>query len=184
MSKKRCPWCVGNELYEKYHDLEWGVPVYDDKTLFEFLVLESFQAGLSWLTILKKREDFRTAFANFSIPEVAKYSAKDVEELLNNEKIVRNRLKIEAAINNAKRVIEIQEEYTSLSDYLWSFIDHKPINNSVKSQKEVPAKTALSQKISKELKKKGFKFLGPTTVYAFMQATGMVNDHENTCFKK
>jgi len=184
MSKKRCPWCLGNTLYEEYHDLEWGVPVFEDTVLFGFLVLESFQAGLSWLTILKKRENFRKAFYDFDIKKVADFSTEDVENLLNNAGIVRNRLKIEAAINNAKRVLEIQNEHASLSDYLWNFTNHQPIINNIETHKDVPATTPLSEKISKELKKKGFKFLGPTTVYAFMQAVGMVNDHENDCFKK
>ncbi len=184
MSKKRCPWCQGNALYEKYHDLEWGVPVYKDKVLFEFLILESFQAGLNWLSILKKRENFRKAFADFNIQKVANFTETDKERLLQDAGIVRNKLKIEAAINNAQRVLEIQQEYGSLSKFLWQFVNHTPIVNSVKNYKNVPAKTALSENLSKALKKKNFKFLGPTTVYAFMQAVGMVNDHENTCFKK
>ncbi len=184
MSKKRCPWCQGNALYEKYHDLEWGVPVYDDKILFEFLILESFQAGLNWLSILKKRENFKKAFAGFEIQKIADFTDKDKARLLNDTGIVRNKLKIEAAINNAQCVLEIQQEYGSLSKFFWQFVNHTPIVNSVKNYKIVPAKTPLSEKISKELKQKGFKFLGPTTIYAFMQAVGMVDDHENSCFKK
>lgn len=183
MTKKRCAWVGSDELYIKYHDEEWGVPVYDDEKLFEFLILEGFQAGLSWITILKKRESFRLAFDNFDYKKIAKYDAKKIAALLNNEGIVRNRLKVNATVTNAKAFMEIQKEFGSFSKYIWKFTEGKPIVNHYKNIKEVPAKTELSDKISKDLKKRGFKFVGSTIIYAHMQATGMVNDHTTDCFR-
>ena len=181
--KKRCFWVSDDELYTKYHDEEWGVPVYDDHTLFEFLILETFQAGLSWITVLKKRENFRKAFDNFDYKKISDYSEKKYEELLSNEGIIRNKLKIKATISNAKAFMKIQEEYGSYSNYYWAFVNGKPIQNGFKTKTEVPATTDLSDKISKDLKKKGFKFVGSTVIYAYMQATGMVNDHTTDCFR-
>ena len=178
---KRCDWVSTDELYINYHDEEWGKPVYDDETIFEFLVLESFQAGLSWITILKKREHFREAFDQFDYKKIAQYTDDKVEELMQNAGIVRNRLKILATINNAKRFQEIQNEFGSFSTYIWSFVGGKPIVNSYQSIQEVPATTEISDALSKDLKKRGFKFLGSTVVYAHMQATGMVNDHIVDC---
>jgi DNA-3-methyladenine glycosylase I len=183
MAKVRCDWCNNSEIYVKYHDEEWGEPVYEDQEFFEMLVLESFQAGLNWLTILKKREHFREAFDDFDYKLIAQYSDAKVKELLSNEGIIRHRGKIEATINNAKAFMSIQKEFNSFSNYIWSYVDHQPILNHFLTLNEVPAQTDLSQKISKDLRKRGFKFLGPTTVYAFMQATDMVNDHLTYCFK-
>ena len=183
MEKIKCDWCKGSELYENYHDQEWGVPVFDDQKQFEFLVLESAQAGLSWITVLKKRENYRIAYDHFDVKKVAKYDDKKVDELLQNEGIIRNRLKILASINNAQRFIEIQEQEGSFYNYLWRFFDGKPLINKWQSMKEIPAKTDLSDLISKDLKKRGFKFLGSTIVYAHLQATGLINDHIVTCFK-
>lgn len=182
MEKTRCAWVTKDQIYIDYHDKEWGKPVYDDKTLFEFLILESFQAGLSWLTILKKRENFRNAFDNFDVEKVAKYTENKVEELVKNEGIIRHRGKINAAINNAKLFIEIQEEFGSFSTFMWNYVNHQPIINHPKTIKEVPATTELSDLIAKDLKKRGFKFFGSTIIYAHMQATGMVNDHTMDCF--
>lgn len=178
---KRCDWVSTDELYINYHDNEWGKPVYDDATIFEFLVLESFQAGLSWITILKKREHFRDAFDQFDYKKIAYYSEEKVEALMQNAGIVRNRLKILATINNAQRFLEVQKEFGTFSAYIWSFVGGKPLINSFKSIKEVPATTEISDALSKDLKKRGFKFLGSTVVYAHMQATGMVNDHIVDC---
>lgn len=178
---KRCDWVSTDELYINYHDNEWGKPVYDDATIFEFLVLESFQAGLSWITILKKREHFRDAFDQFDYKKIAYYSEEKVEALMQNAGIVRNRLKILATINNAQRFLEVQKEFGTFSTYIWSFVGGKPLVNSFKSIKEVPATTEISDALSKDLKKRGFKFLGSTVVYAHMQATGMVNDHIVDC---
>lgn len=178
---KRCNWVSTDELYIKYHDNEWGKPVYDDATIFEFLVLESFQAGLSWITILKKREHFRDAFDQFDYKKIAYYSEEKVDALMQNAGIVRNRLKILATINNAQRFLEVQKEFGTFSAYIWSFVGGKPLVNSFKSIKEVPATTEISDALSKDLKKRGFKFLGSTVVYAHMQATGMVNDHIVDC---
>lgn len=178
---KRCDWVSTDELYINYHDNEWGKPVYDDATIFEFLVLESFQAGLSWITILKKREHFRDAFNQFDYKKIAHYSEEKVVALMQNAGIVRNRLKILATINNAQRFLEVQKEFGTFSDYIWSFVGGKPLDNSFKSIKEVPATTEISDALSKDLKKRGFKFLGSTVVYAHMQATGMVNDHIVDC---
>ncbi len=180
---KRCGWCVGDSLYEAYHDLEWGVPVRDDATLFEFLTLETFQAGLSWITVLRKRENFRQAFDNFDYRKIASYDQIKVEELLQDEGIIRNRLKVQATVNNAQRYLEVQEEHGSFSNYIWSFVDHQPIRNAVENYRDAPSTSPLSDRISKDLKSKGFKFVGSTVVYAHMQATGMVNDHEVSCFR-
>jgi len=182
MEKIRCNWVSNDELYIKYHDEEWGKPVYDDKVLFEFLVLESFQAGLSWITILKKRENFRKAFDNFNDKKIVKYNDAKIEELMQNEGIIRHRGKIEATINNAKVFQEIQKEFGSFSEYLWKYVNGKPIDNNLKSIKDAVAKTEISDALAKDLKKRGFKFMGSTTVYAFMQAVGMVNDHVTSCF--
>lgn len=182
--KKRCEWVrQGNTLYEQYHDNEWGVPVYDDKTIFEFLVLESAQAGLSWEIVLRKRENYRKAFAQFNPQKVARFTQKDVTQLLKNEGIIRNRAKIEASIHNAKRFLEIQKEFGTFANYIWGFVDWQPIQNKWKSIKELPAITDEAIALAKDLKKRGFKFLGPTVVYAHMQATGMVNDHTTDCFR-
>lgn len=181
--KYRCGWCEGNDLYQTYHDKEWGVPVYNDATLFEFLILETFQAGLSWITVLKKRENFRKAFDNFNYKKIATYNQVKIDSLIENTGIIRNKLKIKATITNAQSFIKIQKEFGSFSNYIWGFIDGKPIKNSWKSLKDVPANTPLSDTISKDLKKRGFKFVGTTIVYAHMQATGMVNDHEVNCFR-
>ncbi|WP_442265287.1 DNA-3-methyladenine glycosylase I [Tenacibaculum sp. ZS6-P6] len=181
--KKRCFWVSNDPLYIEYHDKEWGGPVYDDETLFEFLLLESFQAGLSWITILKKRENFREAFDGFDYKKIANYNEDKFNELVVNEGIIRNKLKIKAAITNAKAFMEVQKEYGSFSKYIWAFFNGKPIKNNFKTREEVPATTPLSDEISKALKKRGFKFVGSTIIYAFMQATGMVNDHTTDCFK-
>ena len=183
MTKHRCGWCLGDPLYEAYHDQEWGVPVYDDQTIFEFLILETFQAGLSWITILRKRENFREALDDFDYKKIARYSEAKLEALLQNPGIIRNKLKVKATVSNAQAFIEIQEEFGSFSKYIWSFVNHKPVQNSVKIYKEAPATTAISDALSKDLKKRGFKFTGSTVVYAHMQATGMVNDHEVDCFR-
>jgi DNA-3-methyladenine glycosylase I len=182
--KCRCGWCGTDPFYIKYHDEEWGKPVHDDKVLFEFLVLESFQAGLSWLTILRKRENFRKAFANFDVKKVAKFDEQKYEALMQDTGIVRNQLKIRAAINNAKCFMEIQKEFGSYDNYIWSFVDHKPIVNKPKTLKDLPAKTPLSDAMSKDMGKRGFKFRGSTICYAFMQAVGMVDDHLVDCWKK
>ncbi|MCL6267531.1 DNA-3-methyladenine glycosylase I [Flagellimonas myxillae] len=183
MNIHRCGWCEGDSLYEAYHDNEWGVPVKDDKTLFEFLVLETFQAGLSWITVLRKRENFRKAFDLFNYQKIAAYNQTKIDELLSNPGIIRNKLKVHAAISNAQAFMEIQKEMGSFSAYIWGFVDGKPIRNSWATHKDCPATTPLSDQISKDLKKRGFKFVGSTVIYAFMQATGMVNDHETGCFR-
>ena len=182
-SKIRCPWCLGFDQYVSYHDEEWGVPVYDDKIHLEFLVLESAQAGLSWATILKKREGYRNAFADFDYKVVADFPDSYVEELLHDPGIIRNKLKIKAAINNAQRFMEVQQEFGSFSDYIWSFVGGKPIQNKLQSMKDASATSAESDRLAKDLKKRGFKFLGSTTIYAHMQATGLVNDHLVDCFR-
>ncbi|MBA5792986.1 DNA-3-methyladenine glycosylase I [Flavobacterium sp. xlx-214] len=181
MSQTRCDWVSTDELYVKYHDEEWGKPVYDDETIFEFLVLESFQAGLSWITVLKKRENFREAFDQFNYKKIVQYTDDKVEELMQNAGIIRNRLKILATINNAQRFQEVQKEFGSFSKYIWGFVNNKPLVNNFKTIKEVPATTDISDALAKDLKKRGFKFLGSTVVYAHMQATGMVNDHILNC---
>ncbi len=183
MTKIRCAWCGDDPLYVSYHDSEWGVPVKDDATLFEFLILETFQAGLSWITVLRKRDNFRKAFDDFDYRVIAKYDQAKIDSLLQDAGIIRNKLKIRATITNAIAFMEVQEEFGSFSNYIWSFVDGKPIVNSFKSMKEIPANTALSDTISKDLKKRGFKFVGTTVVYAHMQATGMVNDHVVDCFR-
>ena len=182
-SKKRCGWCLGDPLYEAYHDEEWGIPVYDDDTLFEFLILETFQAGLSWITILRKRENFRNAFDNFDYKKIANYNQDKIESLLVDAGIIRNKLKINATVTNAKAFMEIQKEFGSFSKYIWDFVDGKPIKNKLENHKNAPATTPLSDSISKDLKKRGFKFVGSTVIYAHMQATGMVNDHVTECFR-
>ncbi len=183
MEKQRCWWCGEDPLYIEYHDTEWGVPVKDDAKLFEFLILETFQAGLSWITVLKKRENFRNAFDNFNYKKIATYSEEKVEELLQDAGIIRNKLKVRATITNAAAFMKVQQEFGSFSDYIWGFVDGKPIKNSLKNKSEVPANTTVSDAISKDLKKRGFKFVGSTVVYAHMQATGMVNDHLTDCFR-
>ena len=183
MTKHRCGWCLGDPLYETYHDKEWGVPVYDDNTLFEFLILETFQAGLSWITILRKRENFRKAFDNFDYRKIARYDQVKIESLLEDAGIIRNTLKIKATITNAQAFMDVQKEFGSFSEYIWRFVDGKPIKNKLKHYKDAPPTTALSDSISVDLKKRGFKFVGSTVIYAHMQATGMVNDHEMVCFR-
>jgi DNA-3-methyladenine glycosylase I len=179
----RCSWCEKDPLYIEYHDTEWGVPVHDDKKLFEFLILESFQAGLSWLTILRKRENFKKAFAGFDPRKVAKFDEKKVRELLQDTGIIRNQLKIRAAINNAQRFLEVQKEFGSFAQYIWGFVGGKPIVNKRRLLKEIPATSEVSDRMSKDMGKRGFKFRGSTICYAFMQAVGMVNDHVVECFK-
>ena len=182
--KIRCQWCVGDKLYQEYHDKEWGKPIYDDAILFEFIILESFQAGLSWITILKKRENFRNAFDNFNYKKIANYDEKKIAELMQNAGIIRSELKIKSAISNAKAFLKIQQEFGSFSKYIWNFTNGKPIVNHPKTVIDVPATTILSETISKDLKKRGFKFVGPTIVYAYMQAVGIVNDHVADCFTR
>ena len=179
--KTRCAWAGKTEIYINYHDNEWGKPVHGDNKLFEFLILETFQAGLSWITILKKRENFRIAFDSFDFKKVAKYDDIKFEELINNAGIIRNKLKIKSAISNAKAFIKIREEFGTFDNYIWGFVNHKPIINNWKKNEDVPATTELSDLISKDLKKRGFKFVGSTVIYAHMQATGMVNDHLIDC---
>ena len=181
--KHRCGWCLGDPIYIEYHDKEWGVPVYDDPTIFEFLVLETFQAGLSWITILRKRENFRKAFDNFDYKKIANYSEEKIDELLQDAGIIRNKLKVRATVTNALAFMKIQEEFGSFSKYIWGFVNGKPIKNAVQHYKVAPSTTNISDLISKDLKKRGFKFVGSTVIYAHMQATGMVNDHEISCFR-
>ncbi len=181
--KVRCGWCLKDDLYKKYHDEVWGEPVFDEKTLFAFLNLEGAQAGLSWYTILKKEVGYRKAFLNWDIKKIAKMGEKDILRLKGNPEIVRNTLKIKAVITNAQAYLKLKKT-TTLSDYLWAYVDGKPIVNNWKSLDQIPAETPLSKEISKDLKKKGFKFVGPTIVYAYMQAVGMVNDHLITCWKR
>ncbi|MCL4682581.1 MAG: DNA-3-methyladenine glycosylase I [Rhodocyclaceae bacterium] len=180
---QRCPWCGEDPLYVAYHDAEWGVPVHDDRRLFEFLILEGAQAGLSWITILRKREAYRRAFAGFDAEKVARYGAREAKRLLADPGIVRNRLKIEAAIANARRFLEVQETFGSFDAYVWRFVDGRPIVNRWKSLAQVPAATRESEALSRDLKARGFRFVGPTICYAHMQATGMVNDHLVGCFR-
>jgi len=182
-NKQTCSWPKGDLLLIKYHDTEWGVPLHNDKKLFEFLILEGFQAGLSWLTILRKRENFRKAFDKFDFNKVAKYDQRKINSLSKDNGIIRNKLKIESAINNAKAFINVRKEFGTFNTYIWNFTGGKPIHNRFESLKEIPAKTELSDHISKDLKKRGFKFVGSTIVYAHMQATGMVNDHIESCFR-
>jgi len=183
MIKSRCAWCGEDPLYVAYHDKEWGVPVFSDDKLFEFLVLETFQAGLSWITILRKRENFRLAFDNFDYQKIASYDEEKYESLLLDAGIIRNKLKIRATIGNAQAFIKLQKEHGSFSNYFGQYTDHKPLECLRQNLKEVPATTPLSDRISKDLKKKGFKFAGSTVVYAYMQAVGMVNDHVEDCFR-
>ena len=181
--KNRCSWCGNDPLYIRYHDEEWGVPLYEDQVLFECLILETFQAGLSWITVLKKRENFRNAFDRFNYSKIATYDEKKIESLLQNSGIIRNKLKILSAISNAKCFIEIQNEFGSFRKYIWGFVNENPVKNNFKTTSEYPVKTSLSERISKDLKNRGFKFVGATVVYAFMQAIGIVNDHVESCFR-
>ncbi|WDD96869.1 DNA-3-methyladenine glycosylase I [Thalassomonas actiniarum] len=181
----RCPWLdTSKPDYVQYHDEEWGVPVYDDNKLFEYLTLESAQAGLSWYSILKRRQGYRQAFADFNVKAVAKFSQQQIEALMQNDKIIRNKLKIQAAVNNAQRFLEIQQAFGSFSNYMWQFVDHKPKVNQFKALSDYPATSPESDAFSKDLKKRGFKFIGSTTCYAHMQACGMVNDHSMDCFRR
>jgi len=179
----RCPWCGTDPLYVKYHDEEWGVPVHEDRKHFEFLVLESMQAGLSWYIVLKKRENFRKAFAGFDPVRVAAYGPEKVEELVQDAGIIRNRAKILAAINNAARFLEVKKEFGTFDNYFWSFVENSPVINKWENLSQLPASTFLSDLISKDLKKRGFKFLGTTVIYAHMQAIGLINDHLTGCFR-
>lgn len=179
----RCPWCGTDELYVRYHDEEWGVPVHDDKKHFEFLVLESAQAGLSWLTILRKRENYRKAYDGFDVEKVAQYDENKINELLQNSGIIRNRRKIEASINNARQFLKVQKEFGSFDNYIWSFVDYKPVVNCWENIQQLPARSELSDRVSKDLKSRGFKFLGSTIIYAHLQATGLINDHLVRCFR-
>lgn len=181
---QRCEWCEKDDLYRTYHDTEWGTPNYEDSIFFEFLILEGFQAGLSWYTILKRRENFRHALDNFDYRKIAHYTPEKIESLMHDEGIVRNRLKINATVNNARHFMKIQEEWGSFSNYIWSFTDHKIIDKCPKSVKEIPATDELSDKISKDLKKRGFKFVGSTIIYAFLQAMGIINDHTEYCLTR
>ena len=181
--KSRCTWAGTDPLYIRYHDTEWGVPVHDDRTFFEFLILEGVQAGLSWLTILKKRENYVRAFDNFDPRQVAAYDTRKLKELMANAGIIRNRLKIEAAVANARSFLTVQQEYGSFDKYIWQFVGGRALKNSWKTVGEVPAQTEISAAMSSDLKKRGFKFVGPTICYAFMQATGMVNDHTVDCYR-
>ena len=179
----RCEWCLNDELYLQYHDQEWGRPVHDDRSLFEFLILEGAQAGLSWKTVLVKRAAYRLAFENFEPSKVAQYNDQRTKELMSNPGIIRNWRKIEAAVNNAKRVLEIQKEFGSFNDYIWSFVGGKPVSNTFARLQDLPAETDESKAMSKDLKVRGFQFVGPTICYAFMQAAGLVNDHLTNCFR-
>ena len=181
--KKRCEWCLGHDIYVKYHDEEWGVPVHDDRELFEMLILEGAQAGLSWLTVLKKRENYRKAFDNFNVKKVARYTEAKKAKLLLNPGIIRNKLKVNATVVNAQLFLKVVEEFGSFDKYIWQFVGGKPIVNKFKTMSQVPASTAESDAMAKDLKKRGFKFCGSTICYAFMQATGMVNDHTTDCWR-
>ncbi|UGS21395.1 DNA-3-methyladenine glycosylase I [Flavobacterium cyclinae] len=183
-NKTRCAWCEKDDLYRNYHDNEWGKPIYDDETIFEFLILETFQAGLSWYTVLAKRENFRSAFDNFDLLKIANYSEEKIAELTEDAGIIRNKLKIKATVTNAQVFIKVQEEFGTFSKYIWGFVDGKPIDNQPKTLSEVKATTPNSDALSKDLKKRGFKFVGSTVVYAHMQATGMVNDHVMDCWTR
>jgi len=179
----RCKWSEKDPLYIQYHDTEWGVPLHDEQQLFEFLMLETFQAGLSWITILRKRENFRKAFDNFDYKKIAQYKERKIQALLQDKGIIRNKLKVRAAVSNAQAFLKVQKEFGSFDNYVWAFVNGKPTQNKWRSVKELPGKTELSDQLSKELKKRGFKFVGSTIVYAYMQATGMVNDHTMNCFR-
>lgn len=183
-TKQRCAWCEKDDLYRNYHDNEWGKPVYDDATIFEFLILETFQAGLSWYTVLAKRENFRKAFDNFNLKKIANYSEDKMAELAEDAGIIRNKLKIKATVTNAQAFIKVQEEFGTFSKYIWGFVDGKPIDNHPKTLSEVKATTPISDALSKDMKKRGFKFVGSTVMYAHMQATGMVNDHVMDCWTR
>lgn len=183
-TKIRCAWCEKDDLYRNYHDNEWGNPVYDDETLFEFLLLETFQAGLSWYTILSKRNNFRKAFDHFNYKKIAKYDEAKVQELMQDAGIIRNQLKIRGTITNAIQFMAVQKEFGSFSKYIWGFVDGKPIQNNIRTLSDIKPTTPISDAISKDLKKRGFKFVGSTVVYAHMQATGMVNDHVADCWKR
>lgn len=183
MAVTRCAWAGEDPLYQRYHDREWGVPLHSDKKLFEFLSLEGMQAGLSWITVLRKREAFRQAFDGFDYNIVANYDSGKIEELINNSAIIRNKLKINAAVSNARAFLEVRREFGTFNRYIWGFVDNLPIQNTWTSLQEVPAKTLLAEELSKDLKMRGFSFVGPTIVYAHMQATGMVNDHTTDCFR-
>ncbi|HMO61033.1 MAG TPA: DNA-3-methyladenine glycosylase I [Ferruginibacter sp.] len=182
--KKRCPWCLKDDLYKNYHDTEWGTPLHNDQQLFELLCLEGAQAGLSWHTVLKKRENYRKAFDNFNAIKMSKYTAAKIEKLLQDEGIIRNRLKVHAFVGNAKAFLKLQQEFGSFDTYIWQFVGGRSIINKVGSMGDVPAKTAISDAMSKDLLKRGFKFVGSTICYAFMQASGMVDDHLDSCWKK
>lgn len=182
MDINRCAWVTEDKIYQDYHDLEWGVPLHDDRRLFEMLILEGMQAGLSWLTVLRKREAFRLAFDNFDIDQVINYDQSRIESLMENKDIIRNRLKIESAIRNAKAFKQVQERYGSFDSFIWSYVNHQPIVNHYANLKEIPANTPLSDTISKDLKKMGFNFVGSTIIYAYMQSIGMVNDHTRDCY--
>jgi DNA-3-methyladenine glycosylase I len=183
MNDLRCAWCGDDPLYRTYHDTEWGVPLHDDQALFEFLILEGAQAGLSWITVLRKRENYRAAFDEFDVARIARYDAGKIAKLLQNPGIIRNRLKVGAAVTNAQKFLEIQEQFGSFNAFIWQFVDGKPIQNAWRSIAEVPASTTESDAMSKELKRRGFKFVGSTICYAHMQATGMVNDHTTDCYR-
>ncbi|MDG1851239.1 MAG: DNA-3-methyladenine glycosylase I [Gammaproteobacteria bacterium] len=183
MTKTRCAWAGDDPVYQKYHDLEWGVPVHSDKKLFEFLILEGMQAGLSWITVLKKREAFRKAFDSFDYNKMANYNQAKIDELLQNPGIIRNKLKIHAAVSNARAFLKVREQFGTFNKYIWGFVDNIPLQNAWPGTQELPASTTLAETISKDLKKRGFSFVGPTIVYSHMQATGMVNDHTTDCFR-
>ncbi|MCH7519624.1 MAG: DNA-3-methyladenine glycosylase I [Candidatus Dadabacteria bacterium] len=180
---KRCDWCGTEEIYVDYHDKDWGVPVHDDRLHFEMIILDGAQAGLSWITILKRRESYRKAFDNFDVLKVSRYSSKKIEKLLTNTGIIRNRLKVNSAVQNARSFLKIQKEFGSFDKYIWQFVNHKTIQNKWKKMSKLPAKTAQSDAMSKDLKKRGFSFVGSTICYAYMQAAGMVNDHTLGCFR-
>ncbi len=180
---KRCDWCEKDDLYRNYHDTEWGVPVFDDRKMFEFLILETFQAGLSWHTILRKRQNFKRAFDDFDFEKIANYPESKISQLLNDEGIIRNKLKITSAITNAQAFLKIRAEFGTFCNYFWAFTQHKTIVNPFETLKEIPTSTPLSDQISKDLKKRGFKFVGTTVIYAHIQAVGMVNDHLTSCFR-
>lgn len=181
---KRCQWCGDDELYQHYHDEEWGVPCHDDQQLFEFLILEGAQAGLAWITVLRKREGYRQLFDGFDVAKIARYSDAKLDKLLLNPAIIRNRLKVYSARQNARAFIKVQQEFGSFSDYIWAFVDHQPIQNLVGSMADLPASTELSDQISKDLKKRGFNFVGSTIMYAYLQACGLVNDHATDCYRR
>ncbi len=180
----RCSWCGDDPLYQAYHDTEWGVPSYDDQILFEMLILEGAQAGLSWITVLKRREGYRRAFSDFSVADVARYDERDVERLLQDEGIIRHKLKIKSAIKNAQVLLDIQKEFGSFSHYVWAYVDHKPIDSNYPQHENVPVTTAIAEALSKDLKKRGMSFVGPIIMYSFMQAAGLVNDHVADCFTR